>query len=195
PGAVLRSMAAVGRDPRFLAFTLTAGCASGAQFSYLAGSSFVFQDVYGLGPQGYSLLFAVNAVGMMLSGQIAGRLAGRVPMRALLAVGLGFSAAAGLLALVAVLADAGIGLLSPAFFLMVAGQGLIYPMALTLAMSSQPSARAGSASALFGLVQWVFGGLTGPLSGAFGATALPLALIVAVLGAAGCVVAGLTARR
>ncbi|GAA3219156.1 multidrug effflux MFS transporter [Actinocorallia longicatena] len=193
PGAVLRALVTVGRDRRFLAFTLTAGCASGAQFSYLSGSSFVFQEVYGLSPQGYSALFAVNAIGMIASGQIAGRLAGRVRMRTILAAGLGISGAAGLLVLAAVVFGFGIGVVSPAFFLMVAGQGLIYPMALTLAMSSQPTSRAGSASALFGLVQWVTGGICGPISGAFGpGTALPLALTVAVLGVAACVVGRLT---
>jgi DHA1 family bicyclomycin/chloramphenicol resistance-like MFS transporter len=195
PRAVLSSLWAVGSDRRFLAFTLTAGFASGAQFCYLSGSSFVLQDVYGLSPQSYSLLFSVNAIGMMITGQLAGRLAGRVPMGRLLMAGLSISAVASVAVLVGVLAGLGLPVVSPSLFFMVAGQGLIYPMALTLAMSSQPTYRAGSASALFGLVQWTFGGLTGPISGAFGtSTALPLAITVTVLGAAGCLCGGLLLR-
>lgn len=194
--SVLRSMGAVARHRGFLSFTLTAGCASGAMFCYLSGSAFVLQDVYGLSPQGYSVLFAVNAVGMIAGGQFAGRLAGRIRMHVLLGTGLALSATAGLAVLAGVVTGAGLPVVAPALFLLVTGQGIIYPMALTLAMSSQPAQRAGSASALFGLVQWVAGGLTGPLSGAFGTgTALPLALVVAVLGVAACVSGALFARR
>ncbi|MCD0450041.1 multidrug effflux MFS transporter [Actinocorallia sp. API 0066] len=193
--SVVRAMGTVARHRGFLSFTLTAGCASGAMFGYMAGSSFVLQEVYGLSPQGYSVMFGLNSLGMILGGQTAGRLAGRVRMKVLLGIGLGVSATAGLTVLVGVVTGAGLPVIMPALFAVVAGQGMIYPMALTLAMSSQPPHRAGSASALFGLVQWVAGGLTGPLSGAFGTgTALPLALIIAVLGVAACVTAFLFTR-
>ncbi|MDX6741240.1 multidrug effflux MFS transporter [Actinocorallia sp. A-T 12471] len=186
--AVLRSMGTVAKHRTFLAFTLTAGFASGAMFCYLSGSSFVLQGVYGLSPQSYSVMFAVNSVGMIIGGQTVGRLAGRVRMGVLLGAGLGLSAAGGLAVLGGVVTGAGLPVIAPALFVLMTGQGAVYPMALTLAMSSQPTHRAGSASALFGLVQWTAGGLAGPLAGAFGTqTALPLALVVAVLGVAACV--------
>ncbi|GIH81373.1 Bcr/CflA family drug resistance efflux transporter [Planobispora longispora] len=187
PGAVLRSLATVIRNRTFAALALTAAFASGAMFCYISGASFVLQEVYGLSPQGFSLLFGVNSAGMIITGQLAGRLAGRVPMRRLLTVGLALAGVAGVLLLVAALAGLGLPWVMSALFLVSSGQGLIYPMTLTLAMSSQPTFRAGSASALFGLVQWVAGGLTGPISGAFGThTAVPLAVTVALLSLAAC---------
>ncbi|GIH93507.1 multidrug effflux MFS transporter [Planobispora siamensis] len=196
PGAVARSMVAVLRHRRFMALTLTAAFASGAMFCYISGASFVLQEVYGLSPQGFSVLFGMNSAGMIITGQLAGRLAGRVSMRLMLAAGLALSAVAGVLLLVAALAGLGLPVVTAALFLMTSGQGMIYPMALTMAMSSQPTSRAGSASALFGLVQWVTGGITGPISGAFGTgTVVPLAVTVAVMGLAAGLSGAVLLRR
>nr|WP_268249337.1 MFS transporter [Planobispora rosea] len=192
----MRSLAAVARHRTFAVLTLTAALSSGAMFGYISGASFVLQEGYGLSPQGFSLLFGVNSAGMIITGQLAGRLAGRVPMRRLLAIGLALSGTAGVLLLVAALAGLGLPWVTSALFLMTSGQGMIYPMALTLAMSSQPTFRAGSASALFGLVQWIVGGLTGPIAGAFGThTLLPLAVTIAALSLSACLSGGVLLRR
>ncbi|MBG0822654.1 multidrug effflux MFS transporter [Planomonospora sp. ID91781] len=195
PGAVLRPLARVLGHRAFLAPTLTAAFASGAMFCYVSTGSFVLQEVYALSPQGFSLLFGVNSIGMIACGQLAGRLAGRVSMHRLLAAGLTLSGAAGALLLTAALAGLGLPVVTAALFLMTSGTGLVYPMALTIAMSSQPSSRAGSASSLFGLAQWTAGGITGPVAGAFGTGSLtPLAAVVAVLGLAGCLAGTLLMR-
>ena len=51
-----------------MGYALTAAFSSGALFFYISSSSFVFQDIYGLTSTQYSLVFAVNAVGLMAVG-------------------------------------------------------------------------------------------------------------------------------
>lgn len=50
----------------------------GAFFSYIAGSSFLFQNIYHVTPQQYSYIFGGIGVGLMLVGALPARLAGTV---------------------------------------------------------------------------------------------------------------------
>ncbi len=141
----------------------------------------MLQGIYGVSPQLFSVLFGANALGLVIVSQINGRLVGRVLMRLLLTVGL-VSTAGGGVALLAV--AAGVGLISvlPALFVVVSSLGVVLPNATMLALSGQPST-AGSASALLGVLQYSVGAVVAPLVGLGGArTALPMALVIAVLG-------------
>jgi DHA1 family bicyclomycin/chloramphenicol resistance-like MFS transporter len=172
------------RDRAFVAVTLASGLSSAMMFCYIAGSPFVVQEIHGLSPQLFSLAFAFNALGIVLLAQLGGRLVGRHGPRALLRAGLLVGAAGALLLLLAVVLDAGLALVLPAFFVMVASIGLTSPNAAALALADHPRA-AGSASGLLGLAQFAIGGAAAPLVGIAGSgTALPLALVVCALGAA-----------
>jgi len=174
-------------DRSFVAYALAGGLAFAAMFTYISGSPFVLQDIYGLSPQAFSVVFGINALGIVLAGQVSGWLAGRVPLDRLLAAGLAIVAVGGVGLLVAVITDAGLAAVLPALFLVVSGQGLVLPNSTALALSGRPPNVAGSASALLGLGQFAIGGATAPLAGIAGSgTALPMALTIAVaaLGAA-----------
>ncbi|POM23343.1 Bicyclomycin resistance protein [Actinomadura rubteroloni] len=180
--ATVRTFGTLCRDRVFVGHTLTLALAFAAMFTYISGSPFVLQDIYGLSPQEFSVVFGVNSVGIVAAGQIGGRLAGRVPLGRLLATGLALVATGGAALLAAVLADAGTTLLLPALFLVVAGQGLILPNATALALAGRPAGTAGSASALMGLTQFALGGAAAPLAGIAGTdTAVPMAVTIAVL--------------
>ncbi|WP_433250782.1 multidrug effflux MFS transporter [Streptosporangium sp. CA-135522] len=169
-------------DRAFTGYALSGGLAFAAMFAYISGSPFVVQDVYGLSPQAFSLIFALNGVGIVVAGQVSGRLSARSPATTLLAAGLAISLAGALILLAAVLTRAGLPALLAGLFLVVAGIGLTMPNGAALALSGQPPERAGTASALLGLAQFVIGGLAAPLVGAFGThTALPMAVVIAVL--------------
>ncbi|PRX47138.1 DHA1 family bicyclomycin/chloramphenicol resistance-like MFS transporter [Prauserella shujinwangii] len=181
-GRVLRTYGALLRDRAFLGYALAAGMIFAAMFSYIAGSSFVLQGVYGLSPQEYSVVFGVNGAGIVLAGQVNGRIVGRVQERTLLATGL-FMATLGSAALV-IAALLGLGLpgLLPPLFLVVSSIGLIMPNSNSLALANHPRS-AGSASALLGVVQFVIGGAASPLVGVFGEdSAVPMATIMASFG-------------
>ncbi len=169
-------------DRFFVGYALSSGLSFAAMFAYIAGSPFVLQDIYGLSPQLFSLVFGVNALGIMAASQINGQLVGRVPLPRLLAMGLTGTALGGIAVLAAVLGHVGLIGVTPALFVVVSSQGIVLPNATSLALSGHPST-AGSASALLGVLQYVIGAAAAPLVGVGGtATALPMAVVIALLG-------------
>ncbi len=166
----------------FVGYALSCALGTAAMFAYISGSSFVIQDIYGLSPQLFSVMFGINALGLMLAGQVNGRLVGRVEPIRLLAAGL-IACATGGATLFLIVASSSIGLpgILPSLFLIVSGLGFVMPNAVTLALSGKPST-AGSASALVGVLQFTCGAAAAPLVGALGTTtALPMAVVIAVL--------------
>ncbi|MGH3241721.1 MAG: multidrug effflux MFS transporter, partial [Spirillospora sp.] len=177
--ATFRALAA---DRSFVGYALTNGLAFGALFTYISGSPFVLQDIYDLSPQEFSVVFGVNSIGIVAAGQIGGTLAGRVPLRRLLAAGLAIVTAGGIVLLVAVLAGGGLRGVLAGLFLVACGEGLIGPNATALALSGRPPRVAGSASALLGVSQFALGGAAAPLAGIAGPdTAVPMAASIAAM--------------
>ncbi|MBV9831668.1 MAG: Bcr/CflA family efflux MFS transporter, partial [Marmoricola sp.] len=86
-GAVLRDLGAVLRIRSFLAYAAAIGAVGIVLFGYIGASSFALQDGFGLSPQQYGLVFALNSVGIFAGSNLAARLAGRVPPARLLATG------------------------------------------------------------------------------------------------------------
>lgn len=85
----LRTMRDLLADGRFSGYLLTGSLGFAALFAYIAGSSFTLQEVYGASPQTYSLLFALNSIGMVVTGQLNGKvLLGRFSSQRILASGL-----------------------------------------------------------------------------------------------------------
>jgi DHA1 family bicyclomycin/chloramphenicol resistance-like MFS transporter len=195
-GAALRSMARLSRDGRFVGYTLTGALIYMAFFAYLGGSSFVLQQVYGVSPATYSVLFAVNALGMLAAGQANHRLLARFSPRALLTVALIAFALAGVSALVSALTGAfGIWGLAVPFFVIVAGMGVILPDLTALALSLHPEV-AGTASAYFGGLRLGLGALAMPLIGIGGTvTETSMTVLMAVSAVAALALFLLTARR
>lgn len=169
-------------DRFFIGCALSSGLSFAAMFSYISGSPFVIQDIYGLSPQTFSFIFGANALGIVLAGQISGRLVGRVSPSRLLAVALIAVALGGTALLLVVIAGVGLPGILPALFVMVASQGLVLPNSTALALANHPRT-AGSASALLGVLQFALGAASAPLVGIAGSTtALPMATVIAFLG-------------
>ncbi|KUJ65554.1 Bcr/CflA subfamily drug resistance transporter [Streptomyces albus subsp. albus] len=194
-GQTLRSFGTLLRDPGFMRYALAGGFAFAAMFAYISASSFVLQDVYGLSPQRFSLLFAGNALGIVLLGQCNVWLLRRASPQTPLRAGLVLSAAGGAGLLLAVTADLGLPAVLVSLFAVVASIGLIMPNSTALSLSDHPEA-AGTASALLGLVQYALGGLSAPLTGLGGTgTALPMAVVIAGFAGAAVLVYGWPAGR
>jgi DHA1 family bicyclomycin/chloramphenicol resistance-like MFS transporter len=162
PLTILRTYAGFLADRTFLGYALASGLMFGGLFAYVSGSSFVLQGVYGLTPQQFSLVFGMNGVGIVLAGQLNGRIVGRFPERTLLTAGLLASAAGGFGVLLAVVAHLGlIGLLVP-LFVLASSIGLVMPNSSSLALAENAKS-AGSAAALLGVLQFMIGGVATPL--------------------------------
>lgn len=169
----------IARNRRFMGYALTQGFAAAGMFAYISGSPFVLQKIYGVSPQMFSICFAINGLGIIIASQIAGRLAGKVSETRLLIAGLLMAAVGGTSLLIAILAGGGlISVLIP-LFMVVSSVGLINTASFALAMADQAKS-AGSASALIGVMTFLFGGLVAPLVGLGGEhTAVPMGIVIA----------------
>jgi DHA1 family bicyclomycin/chloramphenicol resistance-like MFS transporter len=191
----MRTMGALLRDRHFVGFALAGALSFGALFTYVAGSPFVLQDLYGASPQAFSAIFAINSIGIVSFGQLNGRLAGRVAPMTMLRIGVTAMAVAGCAVFAVVLIGSLplIALLVP-LWLLVANMGLVFPNTTALALAGHPEA-AGSASALLGVLQFVIGALAAPIAGIAGTgAAVPMGAGIAALALLSLLTLRLSAR-
>ncbi|MER7640818.1 multidrug effflux MFS transporter [Streptomyces sp. NPDC126522] len=182
----LRSMRALLTDFPFTGYMLTGGFAFAALFAYISASPFVIQEIYGASPQTFSLLFGVNSVGLVVVGQINGKLlVGRVSMDKVLAAGLAvvvLASTALLLMATGAFGEVGLIPVATALFVLMSAMGVTMPNAQTLALMRTRHS-AGSASALLGTSSFLIGAVASPLVGIAGEhTAVPMAVVQLVAG-------------
>ncbi|MEA5363995.1 multidrug effflux MFS transporter [Amycolatopsis sp., V23-08] len=178
-GRVMKTYGRLVVDRTFAGYALASGLLFASMFAYISGSSFALQGVYGLSPQAYSVVFGANGVGIVLAGQLNGRLVGRIPERTLLRAGLLLGAFGGVSVLVSAWAHLPLAALLVSLFLLVSSIGLVMPNASSLALAEHARS-AGAASALLGVLQFVVGGVATPLVGLGGpGTAVPMAATIA----------------
>lgn len=167
------------KNPKFMGYALTQGFVMAAMFAYIAGSPFVLQNIFAVSPQRFSLLFAINGIGIIIAGQITGRLAGKVHERKLLIAGLSLAFGGGILLLAMILLGGSLYTILVPLFLVVSSVGVVGTSSFSLAMEDHAKS-AGSASALIGLLSFVFGGFMAPLVGIGGShTAVPMGITIA----------------
>jgi DHA1 family bicyclomycin/chloramphenicol resistance-like MFS transporter len=174
-----RAFVDLARDRVFAGYALTVALAYASLFGYISGSSFALQDVYGLSPTQFSMVFALNAAGMIGLGLLNARLVRRYPVRGLLLIGLVASTVAAAVLFV-VVAGTKLGLLAvlPPLFLVVASRGLVSANATVLGLKRAPAA--GAASAVLGACMFGGGILVSPLMALGGeGSAVPMAAVVA----------------
>lgn len=179
PVSVLRGYGELFRDRTFVGIVLVGGFGSASFFSFLAGSSFVYIDHFGLTPTQFSFAFAINAISFIGSAQSTSRLARRFGLKRvvrgsvtlyLIATGILFGATlAGLdnvYALVAMLLVS-YGVMGP-----------LGPATAVLALEHH-GPRAGSASALMGTLQLAIAMVVVTITGAVSnGTVLPMATAI-----------------
>ncbi|GAB7190278.1 multidrug effflux MFS transporter [Kineococcus sp. NUM-3379] len=185
------------RDTRFVPFALMPGLFMAVIVSYVAVSPFVLQEVHGLSPTEFALVFALNGVALVGGAQVNAALVPRFSPLALVRVAVPATVVLSGVLLVVVLTGAGglPGLLVPLWLLLGCG-GLVPPNAVTLALAEHGE-RAGAASALVTATQSGLGGGVGILAGVLGGDAPAMATVM--LGATGAsavlLALGLLARR
>ncbi|MFJ4616924.1 multidrug effflux MFS transporter [Streptomyces sp. NPDC088812] len=191
--STFRAMGALLGRRSFMGYVLVIAFVSAALFAYISGSSFVFESLHGVSATTYSLIFATNAVGMLLSGAVFSRLAGRLRLNTLLSAGVGVCLL-GALAQVLLVVTVGETLAGTwiTLFVTAAGIGLVFPAGMSIGQAVGRSAP-GAASALLGGLQFLFGALASPLVGLFGEhSSLPMALVMLIaVAAAAAALAGL----
>lgn len=158
---VFQLYAAIFQDRSFR-IPMLAGCFSGGVlFCYISSSASVLMNGYGLNQQHFAIAFGSNAFGIMLLSTLNKKMGKHLSVFTRLKIG-GFIQLTGALVLVlaGLLQQAPIELVYAGMFLAVSGIGFTGPNAMALAMSEQ-GARAGTASAVMGSMQFACGLLGG----------------------------------
>ena len=157
------------KDVRFLPFALALCVAQAGFFAYIAGSASVFISEFHLSPTQYSLLFAVNALGLVAASILTPVMHQRVGVPttfkrmivayvAVMVVGMLYLLAGG----------RNMWVLCAVLFGAVTLLGFIMPTGSQLALMHQRQL-AGTASALLGSMQFAFGATVSAISGALAA--------------------------
>jgi len=169
------------RQRRFVGYAAAMALGFGAMFSYISASPFVTQNVLGLSPGQFSMVFAVNSVGLVLANTLNTRLVDRFAVRSLLTFGMTtMFVAAALLLLTMLFVGYKTFLILPLLFVTVSMVGLSLGNATALAQEQVPKA-AGTGSAVIGALQFGLAAAVSPLVGLGGeSTGIPMGLSIAV---------------
>jgi len=147
------------RSRRFLGLTFIGGFGMASFMAFLASSSFIYIDHFGLTPTQYSLAFSVNAVGFIGGSQFAAWLGARFGMARVVTVAvLLYTAVALALFAVTALGSDSLALLMALLFAAFTCLGPVIPSTMVLALEEH-GVIAGLASALGGTLQMVTGGI------------------------------------
>ena len=178
-GNTARTYRALLRDRTFVGLVLVAGLAMAGLFGYVAGSSFVFQEQFGLDQQQFGLLFGAGAIFLIGGTQLNAVLLRRFESRVLLPAALVLGTAAGVVLLLLAASDTGglVGLVVPLWTVLFA-VGVVLPNAPALALARHGET-AGTAAALLGAVQMGVGAVISPLVGVLGNDAVAMGVVVA----------------
>jgi MFS transporter, DHA1 family, multidrug resistance protein len=174
----LRTYRGLLHDRTFVGLVLVAGLAMSGLFGYVAGSSFVFQEQFGLDEQQFGLLFGAGALFLIGATQLNAALLRRFEPRAILPFGLVLATLAGAVLLVLAATGTGgiVGVVAPLWTVLFA-TGLVMPNAPTLALARHGEA-AGTASSLLGATQMGVGAIVSPLVGVLGNSAVAMGAVM-----------------
>jgi DHA1 family bicyclomycin/chloramphenicol resistance-like MFS transporter len=188
PFAVAREYGALFADRRFLGYALSGALGNAAFFVYLTGSPFVLMELFGLSPTAYSLVFALNTLGLIVGSQVNNRLLRSRSLDQLLRVGnwSSFVLTAVLLVVIAT-RIAGALVVLTLLFGFCTGRALIRPNSTAGALEHHPQ-RAGTAAALIGALQFALGTAGGGILGlVHDGTARPFASVLMVMSLLGLI--------
>ncbi len=178
-GAALRTYRDLLTDLPFLGLALMSAFYLSAMFTYVASSTFVFQQGYGLSPQEFGWVFAAGAVAITAGSQVNGALVGRFRPEQILSG----AVAAGLVLSLALFATTLLGApfwpVTVLLVLTLGTAGFVLPSAPAIALASNPH-RAGSAAALLGALQFGLGAVIAPVTSLGGEpTAVTMSAVMA----------------
>ncbi|WP_114749995.1 multidrug effflux MFS transporter [Pleomorphovibrio marinus] len=184
------------KNKQFLTYILVGGIAGAAPFAYIAGSSDVFINLYGLSETTYGWIFAFLAVAMIGSTQLNHILLKKFSNQLIIRVALSYQVVLGVILVLGIYYDwFSVWVFVGMLFVFLTGHGLSIPnsAALSLAPFSQ---NAGSASAMMGFMRMAIGGLVTALVSIFhDGSALPMVLLMAFCIAGGLLILSIYHRK
>ncbi|RBY75466.1 Bcr/CflA family drug resistance efflux transporter [Geodermatophilus sp. TF02-6] len=174
----LRTYRELLRDRTYVGLVLVAGLTMAGLFSYVSGSSFVYQQQFGLDEQQFGLLFGAGAFWLIAATQLNPVVLRRWSPAQVLVAATGAGALAGaVLVGLAATGTGGVFAVAVPLWAVLSCCGLALPNAPALALSRHGEA-AGAAAALLGAVQFGVGAAVAPLVGLLGNDAVAMGTVV-----------------
>src|SRR5699024_11062004 len=176
--AVFKSFGTLFKDRIFIGIAFVQAFISMSMLAYIAASPFVLQNVYEVTPQQFSLIFAMNGLGIIITAQLAGRLSNRYREMTLLYAAILFALTGSILLMFVVFFNLPLWVMMIALFMAASSVGIINTTSFSLAMNRQGKI-AGSASAFLGILPFAGGALVSPLTGVAGEnSAVPMGVVI-----------------
>lgn len=161
---ILLDFGSLMKKPRFIIPMLLQGLTYVMLFSFSSASPFITQKIYNMTPQQFSIMVAVNGVGLIIVSQIVALLVAYIN-RFKLMIYLTLIQVVGVILIVVTVAVHGpLWILLIAFFLNVCPVTSIGPLGFSMAMEERTGG-SGNASSLLGLFQFILGGIISPIVG------------------------------
>lgn len=176
----LKNYKALLKDKAFLGQCGIQCFAFGAFFCYISGSSFVYQNIFGLDAQQFSYIFGINSCGIILFSMISSRLSNVIKDYQLLQGSLTVLFLGSSLFLGAMALNMPFLVVTTILFFTVGTVSLFGAASFSMAMANYGHL-AGSASALLGFFSMMSAGIVSPIVGIGGShTAIPMGITMVV---------------
>ncbi|MEB3790743.1 multidrug effflux MFS transporter [Acinetobacter sp. IK40] len=161
-GIIRTSYQTLSLNKSFMAYTLAGGFILGAFFVYLSQSPFIFIQHYHIHNETFSTLFAANAIGLIILGQVSILLLKRWSAQRLLVLGMCIFSGASLALLLGVsFYNLNLWQYIVLLGLSIWSTGFIFGNVTALTMQQSPQHLTGAASSLMGLLQYALASLIG----------------------------------
>jgi DHA1 family bicyclomycin/chloramphenicol resistance-like MFS transporter len=179
PKPIISEFWIVARNPQFFTYAFAGGIASSGLYAYIAGSPFVFMELYGVSDKQYGWIFAIIAMGLIIASQVNTFLLRKYSSEQIIKVTLFCQCLAGIALVVGTWFHL-LGLYSTIVLILIflSTQGFAFPNSAALSLA--PFTRnAGTASALMGAVQLGIGAIaTALVSLLNNNTAMPMVAVM-----------------
>ncbi len=183
----VRTMGSLLKDRSFIGYALTIGFVHGGSFAYVSGTPFVYQGIYNVSPQAFSILFGINGLAIISGSFMIGRLSAYFHERSLLRTAVITAVTATSFLLLMTIIEGPLATLVIPIFIYMTAMGMVLTSTFTLAMEKQGH-RAGSASAVLGMLPLLFGSMVSPLVGIDESTAVPMGAILFTTSSIGAII-------
>ena len=180
PLPLVKNFAGVLRHPQFYTYALTAAISAAGLYAYIAGSPYVFMEIFKVNEKQYGWIFALIAIGLISCSQVNSLLLKNYSSEQIIKAALSCQSIIGAsMVLITFFGWNDLFITIFLIFIFLCTQGFIFPNASALSLASFGH-NAGSASALMGAIQMSIGAGTATLVSLLqNHTALPMTGVMA----------------
>lgn len=196
PRPIIHEFLAVAKVPQFYTYALTGAIAASGLYSYIAGSPYLFMEVYQVSEKQYGWIFGIIAGGMIIASQLNTLLLKKYSSEKIIRTTLTCQVITGTLLVIFTWLDVlNLYTTIALIWLYLGTQGFVFPN--TSALSLAPfSKNAGTASALMGAIQLGIGAVTTAIVSSFdNQTALPMTLVMFLCGSTAFLILNIGSRN